>query len=924
MAEDTGSGYATVLLYIDGEVLEGENGVHYSTSPAKAIRVLKKSKFNQLHDKICQCLNINTNMFKIEVSCRYPVMTNNGRVSFVSLPVLDDGDVCIVLDPQTACQNIYAVEFYLTRKLVCDNENDACAETREPSTEDLNCYREQCGGYGGNLDVVPDSSIRSNQQYIYPMDPGPSDKSVLTSQERHRSQLVWDEQTADELHCRTRMAVLQRTLTIHPRIIPYLQRAGFYGVARIGFMRLDWHLITAFVERWRPETHTFHLSNGEATITLQDVSVQLGLPVDGKAITGPTTADWRGICEQLLGVSPPDDAFNGSRLQLSYLTNQFQHLVDDADEEVVKRHARAYILLLIGGCLFADKSQNNVHLMFLPLLSDLDDAGNYSWGSATLAWLYRELCRATVPSTREIAGPLILLQLWAWDRCPHIAPQRRGLRQPELGENGQPLPAGALGVRWKDDLRTTMIGQHVLTWYRYQLDRQRADQMIWEPYTNDMLQTLPPFCLAGREVWRAVVPLICFHIVEWHRPDRVMRQFGLHQPIPDPCDTRRDPRGVVSDLHDIDLRGRGDRNWQIEHSSFLQVWDSRREHIIIGEVGGGHMDYHDPYMVWYRSITRRFISKAGGFFESDALVHIHDLAAPYAEIGAVSDIQKRCVEALHLIKEQDRLVVANMGVPPEPTHHRSALDGRSPGARMERIQEQTPGRRRARGGTQGQHHTHAPLVDESNHQPIHDSTYNPTTAPSSTSFVVTTDPSPSCLPAIASPTLSQSVNTTTTAPSTLVSTSIAPSSFPIDTLIPTVTSTPTASIITPSVVVTSTLFATTTSSPSPLVLVPCVSDGTLSQSQQVELSAKAAVPGQRRGQGRGRGRGRIGRGRDMVRRKGLNRGHDVGASQVKQNDLFLQHAYDPRSTVGGTAAGMHLEQEASQFDEVNAIYPPDK
>jgi hypothetical protein len=37
--------------------------------------------------------------------------------------------------------------------------------------------------------------------------------------------------------------------------------------------------LTALVDRWRPETHTFHLRAGEMTSTLQDVSMILGLPI---------------------------------------------------------------------------------------------------------------------------------------------------------------------------------------------------------------------------------------------------------------------------------------------------------------------------------------------------------------------------------------------------------------------------------------------------------------------------------------------------------------------------------------------------------------------------------------------------------------------------------------------------------------------
>ena len=40
---------------------------------------------------------------------------------------------------------------------------------------------------------------------------------------------------------------------------------------------LDWGLITSLVKRWCLETHTFYLPIGEMMITLQDVTIILGL-----------------------------------------------------------------------------------------------------------------------------------------------------------------------------------------------------------------------------------------------------------------------------------------------------------------------------------------------------------------------------------------------------------------------------------------------------------------------------------------------------------------------------------------------------------------------------------------------------------------------------------------------------------------------
>ena len=100
------------------------------------------------------------------------------------------------------------------------------------------------------------------------------------------------------------------------------------------------------------------------------------------------------------------------------------------------------------------------------------------------------------------------------------------------------------------------------------------------------------------------MPLICFYIVEWHVPDRVRQQFGLRQPIPEPVDTGRY-------LHDWDLRGHPNQDWRQLHHEYVAMWDSRRETIVTGEPWDGIIDPDDPYVAWYRTITRRSVSRDG-------------------------------------------------------------------------------------------------------------------------------------------------------------------------------------------------------------------------------------------------------------------------------------------------------------------------
>ncbi|PNX77690.1 hypothetical protein L195_g033659 [Trifolium pratense] len=68
---------------------------------------------------------------------------------------------------------------------------------------------------------------------------------------------------------------------------------------------LDPYMITAYVERWHPDTSSFHMSWSEMTITLDDVlCCLLHFPILGKFYTPPSCINDEGdvaLAEQLLG-----------------------------------------------------------------------------------------------------------------------------------------------------------------------------------------------------------------------------------------------------------------------------------------------------------------------------------------------------------------------------------------------------------------------------------------------------------------------------------------------------------------------------------------------------------------------------------------------------------------------------------------------
>ena len=76
-------------------------------------------------------------------------------------------------------------------------------------------------------------------------------------------------------------------------------------------LKIDHSLLTCLVDRWRPETHTFHFRWGEMAPTLEDVSFLLGLPLAGTPI-GPleATDNWeQEMAERFQGINPTAGPF---------------------------------------------------------------------------------------------------------------------------------------------------------------------------------------------------------------------------------------------------------------------------------------------------------------------------------------------------------------------------------------------------------------------------------------------------------------------------------------------------------------------------------------------------------------------------------------------------------------------------------------
>ncbi|KAI4996846.1 hypothetical protein ZWY2020_052188 [Hordeum vulgare] len=204
------------------------------------------------------------------------------------------------------------------------------------------------------------------------------------------------------------------------RYEPYIARLGLMPFV-LQFKRdpppVNHAALTALTDRWRPETHSFHLSCGEMTMTLEDMAMISGLPLNG---------DVRQRVGVLIGVEPPPplpgkpDASKVKHLWLKEVRGA--PCPADANDIVVQQYARAYLWYILTKVVFTDASGNSALWMYLERLRNWDI--QFSWGSEALAYLYRQLDQASM-RTREsssLCGFVWSLSVWMWKRLSVVRP----------------------------------------------------------------------------------------------------------------------------------------------------------------------------------------------------------------------------------------------------------------------------------------------------------------------------------------------------------------------------------------------------------------------------------------------------------------------------------------------------------------------
>ena len=174
-------------------------------------------------------------------------------------------------------------------------------------------------------------------------------------------------------------------------MIEYVSQSGFLIPSELCCVRLDWHLLTVLIERWRTGTSSFYLREGEMNVTLQNVTLQnvavlLRLRINGSPATGTDERDWAEECNRLLGMVCTPMAMHDGQVKLIWYHEQFT--VPPTTYMQDQQHAHTYIFHMIITQLFSDYSKNKVYIRWLPLLEDFNVCDTMLWNSVVLDYLY--------------------------------------------------------------------------------------------------------------------------------------------------------------------------------------------------------------------------------------------------------------------------------------------------------------------------------------------------------------------------------------------------------------------------------------------------------------------------------------------------------------------------------------------------------
>nr|XP_017250727.1 PREDICTED: serine/threonine-protein phosphatase 7 long form homolog [Daucus carota subsp. sativus] len=491
--------------------------------------------------------------------------------------------------------------------------------------------------------------------------PGPLSQEVILDNSYHVSAAVWAGVDRGPLECFCgNRSMRSWFLSDAQKEILHAIGFGVFANPRL-ILQTDARLVSALVERWRPETNTFFMRQGEMTVTLEDVGYILGLPIHGRPLVGDVIDNQKDFFRrnwfEELSTADVDSAHTRGGVRYTWLFETYG-ADPGPDPERILIHTQAYLFVVVGAVLFPTTSRNVVHPRYLRHLRTLREIPTWSWGSAVLSYLYRGLYHATQKDAKKISGCVWLLMLWSYERFEIGRPipdesrgsypvaefwampdedeedegkgkkgkvEGKGKGKEEAKGKGKGKGKGKEEIEEEEEMEEQgwIVGgkrkrvrrdsraapHHSLPHYRGEFDGVASDVVSWTPYSefhemegdSDGDHDISAEDWEARYAGLARVPLVHYDIVEYQHSDRVLRQFGLRQPIPPPPVSMTRYRQEKEAFHYTD--------WRAVWFAEIGEWERFVDHPEV-VVAQHSLDTDDTgYLDWYEHISRRRVGK---------------------------------------------------------------------------------------------------------------------------------------------------------------------------------------------------------------------------------------------------------------------------------------------------------------------------
>ncbi|XP_038692054.1 uncharacterized protein LOC119990232 [Tripterygium wilfordii] len=301
-------------------------------------------------------------------------------------------------------------------------------------------------------------------------------------------------------------------------------------------------LIFGLVEKWSNETKTFIFPWGEATITLEDVTVSWGYSMLGSPVNSSLESRELEEIEEKL-----ENARKGILRTKSKKACQSSWMNKFMEDGGIEFEHEAFLAFWLSRFVFPTTFDVISSIVF-PIAIRLARGTKIALAPAVLAALYRDLgilkhgINASAMGNSEnvdyadavtLRASFQLVQIWAWERFLQLQP-----RNPNAIKDGESRLARWQNLKFKvENVRLVLdSAREAFDWRPYSKFVENWDSCFAKLYGENGLWLSVGLCLDEELESFAkclmVSELIGLNCVEWYYPNRVAMQFGFDQDIP--------------------------------------------------------------------------------------------------------------------------------------------------------------------------------------------------------------------------------------------------------------------------------------------------------------------------------------------------------------------------------------------------------